>query len=175
MAEFEAGLFDFDGTLVKSSFNDLLMIRSLQMIGQERSKNILKEAAVLPWSGCIKYLFPGSSQELTNKFNYEVTPWHYQLIDELEVSPGVLEILKFHRENKLPAGIVSNRSQSIYWMLRKKGLLDYCDVVVDISMVKNPKPDPEPMLLAAKLLGVDIRKTFVVGDSKADILSARGS
>jgi len=49
------------------------------------------------------------------------------------------------------------------------------DVVVSGDEVDRPKPDPEPYLLAARRLGVDVAACIAVEDSRAGIASAVAS
>ncbi|KQR15905.1 HAD family phosphatase [Cellulomonas sp. Leaf334] len=49
------------------------------------------------------------------------------------------------------------------------------DVVVSGDVVTRPKPDPEPYLTAARLLGVDVADCVAVEDSHAGVASAVAS
>ena len=49
------------------------------------------------------------------------------------------------------------------------------DVVVTGDVVSRPKPDPEPYLTAARLLGVDVRDCVAFEDSHAGVASAVAS
>lgn len=54
-------------------------------------------------------------------------------------------------------------------------LLKYMDTIVTVNDVTEPKPHPEPVLTAVNNLGVDPRKTLMVGDSTVDIQSAKAA
>ena len=47
----------------------------------------------------------------------------------------------------------------------EENIFDYFEVIIDGSMVKHSKPDPEIFLLAADKLGVAIEKCMVLEDS----------
>jgi len=49
------------------------------------------------------------------------------------------------------------------------------DTIVTVNDVTEPKPHPEPVLTAVNNLGVDPRKTLMVGDSTVDIQSAKAA
>ncbi|MCC2313170.1 HAD family hydrolase [Cellulomonas xiejunii] len=49
------------------------------------------------------------------------------------------------------------------------------DVVISGDTVSRPKPDPEPYLTAARLLGVDIRDCVAFEDSRSGVASAVAS
>lgn len=175
-AKFDGGFYDCDGTLVDSGPHNIkLMKGGLRAQNQERPEKVILEARAFPWDQCVRHLFPDASAEVIDQYNGDVTTMHYQLIDELEVFPHVLEALQSHRQQGIPLAIVSNREYSIYWMLKKKGLYDSFDAFVDVSMINEPKPSPQSTLLAARFLGVDPRRCFGVGDSKTDIYAYKAA
>ena len=92
-------------------------------------------------------------------------------MDESEILPGVMPILKFLKENKqgIALGSASKNAKPI---LEKTGIMDYFDVVVDGNDVSNAKPDPEVFLQAAKLLNATNENSLVFEDSVAGIQAA---
>ena len=92
-------------------------------------------------------------------------------MDESEILPGVMPILKFLKENKqgIALGSASKNAKPI---LEKTGIMDYFDVVVDGNDVSNAKPDPEVFLQAAKLLNASNENSIVFEDSVAGIQAA---
>ncbi len=92
-------------------------------------------------------------------------------MDESEILPGVLEILKFLKENNQPIALGS-ASKNARPILEKTGLLSYFDAVVDGNDVTNAKPDPEVFLMAAKLLNIKPEDSIVFEDSVAGVQAA---
>ncbi len=92
-------------------------------------------------------------------------------MDDSEILPGVLPILKYLKEKKqlIALGSASKNARPI---LEKTGTLDYFDAIVDGNDVSNAKPDPEVFLLAAKLLGIKPEDSVVFEDSVAGIQAA---
>ena len=92
-------------------------------------------------------------------------------MDESEILPGVMPILKFLKENKqgIALGSASKNAKPI---LEKTGIMNYFDVVVDGNDVSNAKPDPEVFLQAAKLLNATNENSIVFEDSVAGIQAA---
>ncbi len=92
-------------------------------------------------------------------------------IDESELLPGILPILKYLKENnqKIALGSASKNARPI---LEKTGILPYFDAIVDGNDVSNAKPDPEVFLQAAKLLGISNENSIVFEDSVAGIQAA---
>ena len=92
-------------------------------------------------------------------------------MDESEILPGVMPVLKFLKEKKqgIALGSASKNAKPI---LEKTGIMDYFDVVVDGNDVSNAKPDPEVFLQAAKLLNATNENSIVFEDSVAGIQAA---
>ena len=92
-------------------------------------------------------------------------------MDESELLPGILPILKYLKENnqKIALGSASKNARPI---LEKTGILHYFDAIVDGNDVSNAKPDPEVFLQAAKLLGISNENSIVFEDSVAGIQAA---
>lgn len=65
--------------------------------------------------------------------------------------------------------------RSIDLILRRVGLRDLFETIVDGSAVKNPKPDPEAYVLTAERLGVDARRCVVFEDSAIGVRAAKAA
>ncbi|MGC2037129.1 HAD-IA family hydrolase, partial [Paraburkholderia caledonica] len=55
------------------------------------------------------------------------------------------------------------------------GLADHLDLLVAGDSIERMKPDPEPLLHACRLLGVDVECSVLVGDSPVDVSAARAA
>ena len=95
-------------------------------------------------------------------------------MDESELLPGILPILKYLKANnqKIALGSASKNARPI---LEKTGILHYFDAIVDGNDVSNAKPDPEVFLQAAKLLGMGNENSIVFEDSVAGIQAANSA
>lgn len=92
-------------------------------------------------------------------------------MDESEILPGVMPVLKYLKEqNQLIA--LGSASKNARPILEKTGTLYYFDAIVDGNDVSNAKPDPEVFLLAAKLLNTKPEDSIVFEDSVAGIQAA---
>lgn len=92
-------------------------------------------------------------------------------MNETEILPGVMKVLKFLKANDqlIALGSASKNARPI---LEKTGVLSYFDAVVDGNDVVNAKPDPEVFLHAARQLGVTNEDSIVFEDSVAGIQAA---
>jgi beta-phosphoglucomutase len=92
-------------------------------------------------------------------------------MDQSEILPGVMTVLKFLKANQQPIALGS-ASKNARPILEKTGILSYFDAIVDGNDVSNAKPDPEVFLQAAQKLGIINENSIVFEDSVAGIQAA---
>ncbi|MGW8201980.1 HAD family hydrolase [Sphingomonas bisphenolicum] len=91
----------------------------------------------------------------------------------IPLRPGAQLLLDHLAQAGIPMALAtSTAAPYAQQRLEKSGLLHYFDVVVTRSDVDQPKPHPQPYLLAARLLGVDPVHCVAVEDSHAGVRSA---
>ena len=115
-----------------------------------------------------------ASQEEKNKWLIQKNEDYLSyLVDmnESEILPGVMTVLKFLKEKNQPIALGS-ASKNARPILEKTGILGYFDAIVDGNDVVNAKPDPEVFLHAARLLNVGNEDSFVFEDSVAGVQAA---
>jgi len=82
----------------------------------------------------------------------------------LTLKRGVTELLS---AVDMPRAVVTSSGRTgAHHKIRLAGLAPAFPTVVTVDDVTRPKPDPEPYLLAARLLGVDPRRCLVFEDSE---------
>lgn len=60
---------------------------------------------------------------------------------------------------------VASGSRNCRIVMEKTNLIPYFDAIVDGTMIKNGKPNPEVFLLAAKMIGLEASKCLIVEDA----------
>ena len=85
-----------------------------------------------------------------------------------DILPGILETLNFLENKKIKTAIGSSSKNTIF-ILNKIGLIDKFDAIVDGTMIKNSKPDPEVFLQAAEKVGIKTEKCLVIEDADAGV------
>ena len=89
---------------------------------------------------------------------------------------GVAEAVRAIRRTGRSTGLVTSKNRrGALRGLRLVGLEDAMDVLVCADDVVNPKPHPEPVEKAVRLLGADPTSTVYAGDSIHDLHSGRGA
>jgi len=61
------------------------------------------------------------------------------------------------------------------WHARITGIKNLIDITITKDDVQLAKPDPEPLLTAVKLLGVEVQETVYIGDSCFDIQASKAA
>jgi pyrophosphatase PpaX len=90
--------------------------------------------------------------------------------------PGVAEAVRAIRRTGRSTGLVTSKNRrGALRGLRLVGLEDAMDVLVCADDVVNPKPHPEPVEKAVRLLGADPTTTVYAGDAIHDLHSGRGA
>ncbi|MFQ3174531.1 MAG: beta-phosphoglucomutase [Flavobacterium sp.] len=115
-----------------------------------------------------------ASQEDKNKWLFQKNEEYLSYLvdmDQSEILPGVIRMLKYLKEKK-QAIALGSASKNARPILEKTGIIHYFDIIVDGNDVTNAKPDPEVFLIAAKLLDAKPEDAIVFEDSVAGIQAA---
>lgn len=167
--EFDAVLFDLDGTLVDSTAS---VVRSWRRFAEhfEVSMEALHANHGQPARTLVGHLLPAErhAEALAHVTDLEVT-------DATGLHPirGAAEFFA-----AVPAdrrAIVTSGSVPIATARLAAAGYEQPAVFVTVDDVVNGKPDPEPFLLAATRLGVDPSRCLVVEDAPAGIAAARAA
>jgi pyrophosphatase PpaX len=92
------------------------------------------------------------------------------------VYPGVVDVVRALKQDGIATGLVTSKNRSgALRGLTLAQLESLMDVLVCADEVENPKPHPEPVEKAVRLLGADPATTVYVGDSIHDMRSGRAA
>lgn len=92
------------------------------------------------------------------------------------VFPGIVELLQALRRDRRALAVYTSATRRIAdVVLTGTGLGDHFPVVVAGDQVNDPKPAPDGLLDACRLLGVPASATAYVGDSGTDLECARAA
>jgi HAD superfamily hydrolase (TIGR01509 family) len=98
-----------------------------------------------------------------------------KLANKLKLIPGALELLAECKENDLTFGLVTASGGRLMKVVLKSFPADIFDVVISGDDVEKSKPDPQPYLMAAERLSVDIKKSVVIEDSVTGVTAGLAS
>ena len=98
-----------------------------------------------------------------------------QAKDHIPWRPGALELIASLREAGIPLALVTMSMRPLAEHVVHASEEPLFDLIVSGGDVVNPKPHPEPYLLAAELLGVEITQCVAIEDSIPGLASAVAS
>jgi HAD superfamily hydrolase (TIGR01549 family) len=170
-----AVIFDCDGVMFDSRqaninfYNHLLERFDLPPMTEDQVAFVHMYTA----DESVRFIFEGSPYiEQAQKYRMEMdyTPF----IKDLAMEAGLKELL---RKLKPLCGlaVATNRSNTIGAVLESKILKDFFDIVISSLDVKNPKPDPEPLLKILDFFQLPPERSIYVGDSAIDYETARAA
>jgi len=91
------------------------------------------------------------------------------------IVPGVPDMLK-RLKGRYPMVVVSARDEeSTLTFLQEFDLLGYFDLVISALSAKHTKPYPDPILLAAKKMGVSPEACLMIGDTTVDVRAGKAA
>ncbi len=177
-------LLDLDGTLVDSVPDLAACIdRMMQALGlPERG-----EAAVRDWvgNGVERLVRRALVGRLEGEPDPDLFDRGYPLFldcyarhngQRSRLYPGVREGLDGLREAGFPLGCVTNKAERFTRpLLQALGIAGRFAIVVSGDSLPQKKPDPAPLLHAARALGADPARCLMVGDSVNDVRAARAA
>lgn len=90
--------------------------------------------------------------------------------------PGVQAGLDFLKAAGYPLGCVTNKAaQFTEPLLRDLGVADFFTIIISGDTLEKKKPDPLPLLHAARHFGVAPEAALMIGDSVSDVKAARAA
>ena len=90
--------------------------------------------------------------------------------------PGAVEMVQAIRRSGLRTALVTSKNRAgALRGLKLVGLEEAMELVVGADEVENPKPHPEPIQVALRLLGAAAESSIYVGDSIHDMESGRAA
>jgi TP53 regulating kinase-like protein len=165
-------LFDIDGTLIDDSKNIIKCF-----------KETLKKYGIENWTGSevreiigvsIKNVFLNISplgEEMRKDYR---TLYSSLKIGKPVIFEGIGEILDFLEAHEIKRGVVTSRSQDMAEKVVNS--LDLkLDCVVGSAEGLNPKPAPDQLLKACRILNVSEKEVLYIGDTSVDAQSAENA
>lgn len=164
----QAVLFDMDGTLVDSEWTHQRAVRDvLDRQGVQLSDDFLNSLTGLSLQAAFEKIVAATGLAMPYGELLEAKHQAYAgRRAELQPRPGALAALELLRDKGIRFAVVSNSDRILVNInLAAMGLTQAEQITVSRNDVRQGKPDPEPYLRAAWLLGLQPAECLVVEDS----------
>lgn len=173
-----AVLFDLDGTLLDTAPD---MTNALNRLLEEEGRSPLS------YDNCRDHVSHGSlamiqlgfgkqqtEQETERRRQRFLTLYEENLCVDTHLFEGMEETLRSVEEKGLKWGVVTNKPAFLTDPLMKQlGLFERASSVISGDTLKQRKPDPAPLYLAAEQCACLVTECLYVGDAQRDIEAGR--
>ena len=182
-------LFDLDGTLVDTA-PDLMMahnhvmnkfgyeerkLSDIKKLAGRGSKAMLKKSIheIAELSGKIKKTNKKIEEEMTKEF---INFYSKNINKESKLITGVLEFLTWCKNNSISMAVCTNKQEHLSIdLLKKIKIYHFFDYVAGGNTFNHNKPDPKHLTNTIEIIGGDLKKTIMIGDSETDSGAAQAA
>jgi len=174
-------LFDLDGTLVNTA-PDLMRAHNhvMKKYGfEERKLSDIKKLAgkgskvmlakslheVAELSGKIK-----KTDDIVEKMTKEFVDFYSKnILAESTLKDGVLDFLSWCKKNSISMAVCTNKQENLSIdLLKKIKIYSFFDYVAGGNTFNHNKPNPKHLTDTIEIIGGDIKKSLMIGDSETD-------
>jgi 2-phosphoglycolate phosphatase len=172
-------LLDLDGTLLDTA-PDMVRIAN-QMRADDQLPPLpfadLRLQVSHGSAALLRAAFPGIEPlRLDSMQNRFLERYREQIALETRLFPGFEAVLGALEGNRIPWGVITNKPG---WLteplLRELGLYERAGCVLSGDSLPVCKPDPLPLITAARRIAVDPERCLYLGDALRDVQAARAA
>lgn len=168
LSQYEAFLFDLDGTLVDSMWMwHAIDIEYLGRFGIALPARLQQDIEGMSFSETAVYF--KERFQLSDSLDTIKADWNRMACDkyrhEVPLKEGVLDFLRYARQKRIPMGVAtSNSRELVEHAAEALSLHDYMSCIMTACEVSKGKPAPDIYLAVADRLGVPPEKCLVFED-----------
>ena len=171
-------LFDLDGTLVDTA-PDLMAAHNhvMKKFGHEEKK--MSDVKSLAGKGAWVMMQRSFKKEIQDEnikkeMTKEFIDFYSKNIDrESRPIKGIFNFLKWAKSKNISMAICTNKQERLAIdLLKKIKLFDYFDYIAGCDTFEFNKPDPRHLTNVVEIIGGNLKKTVMIGDSEVDANSA---
>ena len=175
----DAVLFDLDGTLVDTApdmvrvLNDMMVDRGVEPLPYDRVRSFVSNGSL----GLVRLGFPHAAESALRDLQTDyLNRYAANVCEASDVFPDLGELLDRLEDARIPWGVVTNKPQRMTEpLLDALGLTDRAACVVCGDTLPQRKPNPAPLIHAAREAGVAADRSIYVGDASRDIEAGRAA
>ena len=181
MTQIYTVLFDLDGTLIDTA-PDLMDAHNHVMKKFGHKEKELSDIKLLAGKGAWVMMQRSFKEKIDDeKIKQEMTKefidYYSKNIDKGSTPiDGIIEFLDWAKLKNISMAVCTNKQERLAIdLLKKLKLYDYFDFVAGSDTFEYNKPDPRHLTTVVEIIGGDLKKTMMVGDSEVDANSAHNA
>ena len=181
MSQIYTILFDLDGTIVNTA-PDLMAAHNHVMKKFGHAEKKLSEIKSLAGRGAWVMMQRSFKEEIKdektkNEMTKEFIDFYAKNIDrDSKPINGVIEFLEWAKGKKISMAVCTNKQERLAVdLLKKLDMSKYFEYIAGADTFDFNKPDPRHLTNVVEIIGGDLKKTIMVGDSEVDANSAHNA
>ena len=181
-------LFDLDGTLADTApdlmkaHNHVMNKFGYSSKSMDEIRNLVGRGAAVMigrsiWGSARKELSKISDEKIKKDMTKEFIKFYENnLVVETQLLKGVENFLSWAKSNNISMGVCTNKQEHLaIELLKKINIYDFFEYVAGGNTFDYCKPDPRHITNMVEIMGGDIRKTIMIGDSENDAEAAKSA
>ena len=174
-------LFDLDGTLVDTA-PDLIGAHNHVMKKFGHTPKKLSDIKSLAGRGAWVMMQRSFKNEITDEKTKKkmvdefISFYAKNINNESKPIKGIFEFLEWAKSRNISMGVCTNKREVLAIdLLKKINMYKYFEYVAGADTFEFNKPDPRHLTNVVEIIGGDLKKTIMVGDSEVDANSAHNA
>ena len=174
-------LFDLDGTLVDTA-PDLIEAHNHVMRKFGHNQKQLSDIKTLAGRGAWVMMQRSFKNEVTDEKTKKkmvdefINFYAKNINNESKPIKGIFEFLEWAKAKNISMGVCTNKKEVLAIdLLKKINMYKYFEYVAGADTFEFNKPDPRHLTNVIEIIGGDLNKTIMVGDSEVDSNSAHNA
>ncbi len=181
-------LFDLDGTLVDTApdlmnaHNHVMSKFGYPTKSTEEIRNLVGGGAGAMigrsiWGQAKKEFGKVQDEKIKKEMVKEFVDYYGKnIVNESKLIDGAKDFLIWSKENNISMAVCTNKQEHLAIdLLKKIGIYDFFEYVAGHNTFDYCKPDPRHLTSVVEILGGDLKKTLMVGDSETDANAAKAA
>ena len=112
-------------------------------------------------------------EEMTKEF---IDYYSKNIVKESTLKNGLLNFLSWCKKNSISMGVCTNKQEHLSVdLLKKIKIYDYFDYVAGGNTFDHNKPDPKHLTNTLEIIGGNVKKTLMIGDSETDSKASKAA
>jgi len=181
-------LFDLDGTLVDTApdlmraHNHVMKQYGYATKSTEEIRNLVGQGAGVMlgrsiWGQAKKEFSKIEDEKIKKEMVKEFVSFYGKnIVNESKLINGVKDFLIWAKKQNISMAVCTNKQEHLSIdLLKKIGIYDFFEYVAGHDTFDYCKPDPRHLTSVIEILGGDIKKSLMIGDSETDANAAKAA